>query len=71
MANRTARLLMNILLQAGYHIALIRIEDRLRYISAIEKAEKQGILDDSYLLIFEAVERSLDTYLDAASKVIG
>lgn len=63
---RTARLLMNLLLmQNGYPPALIRKEDRRRYISFIEKAQLGGNLDDYYELIYEAVERSLDIYLEA------
>lgn len=63
---RTARLLMNLLLmQEGYPPALIRKEDRRRYINAIERGQLKGSLQDYYELIFEAVERSLDIYLEA------
>ena len=63
---RTARLLMNLLLiQEGYPPALIRKEDRRRYINSIEKAQLGGKLNDYYELILEAVERSLDIYLEA------
>lgn len=63
---RTARLLMNFLLmQEGYPPALIRKEDRMRYINSIEKAQLGGKLNDYYELILEAVERSLDIYLEA------
>ena len=64
---RTARLLMNlILLQEGYPPAIIRREDRKEYINAIEKAQLGGSLNDFLKLIYEAVDRSLDIYLDAS-----
>ena len=63
---RTARLLMNLLLmQQGFPLAIIRKEDRLAYINSLEKAQKGGGLDDFYNLIYEAVDRSLDIYLEA------
>lgn len=63
---RTSRLLMNLLLmQQGFPPAIIRKEDRLTYINSLEKAQKNGGLDDFYNLIYEAVERSLDIYLEA------
>lgn len=63
---RTSRLLMNLLLmQEGYPPAIIRKEDRLAYVNALEKAQKGGGLDDFYRLIYGAVDRSLDIYLEA------
>lgn len=63
---RTARLLMNLLLmQAGYPPALIKKEERLNYINAIEKAQLFGQLDDYYRLIYGAIDRSLTIYLKA------
>lgn len=63
---RVARLLMDLLLlQAGYPAALIRKEDRLVYINAIEKAQLTGDLSDYYQIIYEALDRSLDIYLDS------
>ncbi len=63
---RTSRLLMNLLLmQAGYPPAIIRKEDRLSYINSLEKAQTGGGLEDYYNLIYDAVERSLDIYLEA------
>lgn len=63
---RTSRLLMNlILMQEGYPPAIIRKEDRLEYINSLEKAQKGGSLDDFYSLIYEAVDRSLEIYLEA------
>lgn len=63
---RTARLLMNLLLmQQGYPITIIRKEDRISYINALEKAQVNLDLTDFYHLIYEAVNRSLDIYLEA------
>jgi Fic family protein len=63
---RTARLLMNLLLmQEGYPPALIRKEDRRVYINAIEKGQLTGEKGDYYEVIYEAVERSMDIYLEA------
>ena len=63
---RVARLIMNLLLmQAGYPPALIRKEDRRRYINSIEQGQLGGSLKDYYEIILEAVERSLDIYLEA------
>ena len=67
---RTARLLMNLLLmQSGYPPALIRKEDRRRYINALEQAQLGGSLFDYYQVVCEAVERSLDIYLEALEPV--
>lgn len=63
---RTARLLMNLLLmQAGYPPAIIRKEERKQYIASIEKAQLGGSFADYYSLMYEAVNRSLDIYLEA------
>lgn len=63
---RTARLLMNlILMQAGYPPAIIRKEDRKQYITSIEKAQLGGSLSAYYTLMYEAVDRSFDIYLNA------
>src|SRR3989344_6255288 len=63
---RTSRLLMNLLLmQEGYPPAIIRKEERLAYINSLEKGQTTDDLDDFYSLIYEAVERSLDVYLEA------
>ena len=63
---RTARLLMNlILMMLGYPPALIRKRDRLAYISALEKAQLGGSLEDYNKIIMKAVDRSLDIYLKA------
>lgn len=63
---RTSRLLMNLnLMQEGYPPAIIRKEDRLAYINSLEKAQKGNGLNDFYNLIYGAVDRSLDIYLEA------
>lgn len=63
---RTSRLLMNLLLmQAGYPPAIIRKEDRLAYINSLEKAQTGGGLEDYNNLIYDAIDRSLDIYLEA------
>ena len=63
---RTARLLMNwILWQTGYPPAIIRKEDRRQYLASIEKAQLGGSSADYYALMYEAVDRSLDIYLEA------
>ncbi len=67
---RTARLLLNmILMMHGYPPAIIRKNDRLAYINALEKAQlESGVVDakkDYYKLIAAAVDRSLNIYLKA------
>lgn len=65
---RTARLLMNlILLQNSYPPAIIRVQDRVAYIQAIEKAQNEDNVEDFYEVIASAVEKSLDTYLEILS----
>ena len=62
---RTARLLMNlILIMNDYPPAIIRKRDRLRYIDALEKAQLGGSKGNYLKLIFKAVEKSLDIYLE-------
>ena len=68
---RTARLLMNLILtQEGFPPAVIRKQDRLRYIDSIEKAQLGGSLDSFLELVYEAIQRSLDIYLDTAVKIL-
>ncbi len=64
---RTARLLMNLLaMSAGYPPAIISPENRLEYINALEKAQLGGSLDDFLQIVYTAIDRSLDIYLEAA-----
>lgn len=63
---RTARLLLNLLLlQQGYPPALIRKEDRRIYLNSIGRAQLEGVRDDYYQVIYKAVDRSFNIYLDA------
>ncbi len=66
---RTARLLMNLLLMAaGYPPAIVRKEDRKRYIDSIEAGQLGKSLNDYYTLILASVDRSLDIYLEGVEK---
>lgn len=66
---RTARLLMNmILMMEGYPPAIIRKRDRLAYLAALEKAQLGGSKEDYERMIANAVNRSLDIYLNAVSE---
>jgi Fic family protein len=63
---RTARLLMNlILMMHGFPPAIIRTQDSLKYLNALEKAQLGGSKDDYLKLIAKAIDRSLDIYLKA------
>jgi excisionase family DNA binding protein len=63
---RTARLMMNLLLmQAGFPSAIIRKEDRSAYINSLEKGQTKNDLSDYQTVMLEAVDRSLDIYLEA------
>jgi Fic family protein len=63
---RTARLLMNlILIMCGYPPAIIRKRDRLAYIGALEKAQLGGSKEPYEKIIIDAVNRSLNIYLNA------
>lgn len=62
---RTARLLMNlILIMHGYPKAVIRNEDRTKYLATFDVAREKD-LRPFYKVIEEAVDRSLDIYLEA------
>jgi len=66
---RTARLLMNlILLQAGFPLAIIKKEDRKRYIDSLEEASRSDNLSAFNAIIFQAVEYGLNKYLEAISQ---
>lgn len=63
---RSARLLMNlILMQNGYPPAIIRTSDRMRYLSLLEQAQTQELLEPFLKFIYNCVARSLDIYLKA------
>ena len=62
---RTARLLMNlILMKSGYVPAIILKNDQKRYYNALEKAQK-GKLDDFFMLVGRALERTIYLYFEA------
>lgn len=64
---RVARLLMNlILIINGYPMAIIRNEDRTKYLEAVNTGQTKGNLEMFYSVIEEAEERSLEAYLNAA-----
>lgn len=61
---RTGRLLLNFeLMKFGYPPAVIRKEDRLGYYDALDQADVTGAFEGITRLVAEAVQRSLDTYL--------
>ena len=65
---RTSRLLMDlILIQHGYPPAIIKKEERKRYLSSIEEAQLGESLQKFYDLMIEAEDRTLDIYLSAAT----
>ncbi len=65
---RTARLLMNLLLmQKGYPLVVILKNDRKKYYTYLEQADR-GKMDQLEKLIAQAVERSMNLYLSAISE---
>jgi len=63
---RTSRLLMNLLLlQTGYPFAIIKNEKRSAYIKAIEVARATNNCNDFCMIVAQAVEESIDIYLNA------
>jgi len=65
---RTARLLMNLILMClGYPPAIIRKSERGKYLDALEKAQTGGAIDEYLQLIYRAVDRSLNIYVEATS----
>jgi len=63
---RVARLLMNLILTLNsYPTAVIRNEERIEYLEAVNKGQTKKDLLPFYNLIETAVERSLDMYLKA------
>ncbi len=62
---RLSRLLMNMeLMKSGYVIAIINVEDRLRYYEVLDKAHTKGDYTDFIKLITERENEMLDRYLD-------
>ncbi|QQR55443.1 Fic family protein [Candidatus Peregrinibacteria bacterium] len=64
---RTGRLLMNLsLMQKGYPPAVILKNDRKKYYDALNQAN-EGDYEKLDLLVAQAIERSLDLYLEACA----
>lgn len=64
---RTGRLLMNlILIINGYPMAIIRNEDRIKYLEAVYTGQMKKDVSMFYSVIEDAEECSLDAYLNAA-----
>lgn len=70
---RSARLLMNlILIQNGYPPAIVRTQDRLRYLKLLELSQTGGPIEPFLTFIYLCVNRSLDIYLGALnSQTVG
>jgi Fic family protein len=65
---RTSRLLLNLeLMKAGYPPIIIRVENRLTYYNALDKAHMTENYDDFIELVGTEVESSLDLYLSAVN----
>lgn len=63
---RTSRLLLNLeLMKAGYPPIIIRVENRLAYYNALDKAHTTNDYTDFVALVATEVEASLDLYLSA------
>ncbi|WP_231967976.1 Fic family protein [Thermanaeromonas toyohensis] len=68
---RTARLLMNFsLMTDGYPPAVIRKEERMRYLETLETASVGGDLGPFVELVAERVIESLRIYLEAAGEPV-
>lgn len=63
---RTARLLLNLeLIQEGFPPVIIKVENRLAYYDALDKANTEEDYGDFIALVTNEVEDSLDLYLSA------
>lgn len=63
---RTSRLLLNLeLMKSGYPPIIIRVENRLAYYNALDKAHTTEDYGDFVELVAKEVEASLDLYLSA------
>lgn len=63
---RTSRLLLNLeLMKTGYPPMIIKVENRLAYYNALDKAHTTEIYDDFIALVATEVESSLDLYISA------
>lgn len=60
---RTARLIMNLsLMQSGFPAVLIKVEQRLAYYQALDKAHTQNDYQDFINLVAESVKQSFNPY---------
>lgn len=65
---RTSRLLLNLeLMKSGYPPIVIRVENRLSYYNALDRAHTSGEYADFIDLVAAETEASLDLYLSAIS----
>ena len=63
---RTSRLLLNLeLMKNGFPPVIIKVENRLAYYEALDKAHTTEDYSDFILLVEQVVEESLDLYLNA------
>jgi Fic family protein len=63
---RTSRLLLNLeLMKSGFPPIVIKVENRLNYYEALDKAHTQKDYDDFIQLVAKEVEDSIDLYLSA------
>lgn len=63
---RTSRLLLNLeLMKSGYPPIIIRVENRLAYYNALDKAHTTREYGDFVELVANEVEASLDLFLSA------
>ncbi len=68
---RTSRLLLNVeLMKDGFPPVVIKVENRLAYYEALDKAHTQKEYDDFIELVKREVEDSLDLYLSAINKSV-
>lgn len=67
---RTSRLLLNLeLMKSGYPPIIIRVENRLAYYSALDKAHTTKDYEDFIELVAKEVEASLDLYLSTVETI--
>lgn len=66
---RTSRLLLNLeLMKGGYPPIVIKVENRLAYYEALDKAHTQKEYEDFIMLVVGEVEDSLELYLSAINR---
>ncbi|WP_343032897.1 hypothetical protein [Virgibacillus doumboii] len=66
---RVSRLLLNLeLMKNGYPPIIIKVENRLEYYEALDKAHIEEDCDDFIRLVAKETEDSLDLYLSTIEK---